>query len=98
MTSFIDSSFVDVVLPKTVYAISGFIFGQLIDNFISQPYIFSKSVKSHPLEIFIIIVIAGTLFGTLGLIFAIPTYTSLKVMLKVFFEKNKFVDFLTKNI
>ena len=36
MTSFIDSSFVDVVLPKTVYAISGFIFGQLIDNFINQ--------------------------------------------------------------
>jgi len=98
MTSFIDSSFSAVVLPKTIYAVSGFIFGQFIDNFISQPYIFSKSVKSHPLEIFIVIIVAGTLFGTVGLIFAIPTYTALKVMLKVFFEKNKFVEFLTKNI
>tara|TARA_Y100000996_G_scaffold192793_1_gene151038 strand:+ start:2176 stop:3264 length:1089 start_codon:yes stop_codon:yes gene_type:complete len=98
MTSFIDSSFSEVVLPKTIYAISGFLFGQIIDNFFSQPYIFSKSVKSHPLEIFIVIIVAGTLFGTLGLIFAIPTYTSLKVMLKIFFEKNKFVKFLTKKI
>ena len=28
----------------------GFIIGQLVDNFFSQPYIFSNSVKSHPLR------------------------------------------------
>ena len=98
MTSFIDASFTEVVLPKTLYVLLGFSFGQIIDNFFSQPYIFSKSVKSHPLEIFIIIIIAGTLFGTIGLIVAIPAYTSIKVIFKIFFEENKIVKSLTKNL
>ena len=98
MTSFIEASFTDVILPKTIYVLLGFTFGQLVDNFFSQPYIFSKTVKSHPLEIFIVIVIAGTLFGTIGLIVAIPSYTAIKVMLQAFFEENKIVKSLTKNL
>ena len=98
MTSFIDASFTEVILPKTTYVLLGFAFGQVIDNFFSQPYIFSKSVKSHPLEIFIIIIATGTLFGTLGLIVAVPAYTSIKVMLQTFFEENKIVKSLTKNL
>ena len=98
MTSFIEASFTDVILPKTIYVLLGFTFGQLVDNFFSQPYIFSKTVKSHPLEIFIVIVIAGTLFGTIGLIVAIPSYTAIKVMLQSFFEENKIVKSLTKNL
>ena len=98
MTSFIDASFTEVILPKTTYVLLGFAFGQVIDNFFSQPYIFSKSVKSHPLEIFIIIIATGTLFGTIGLIVAVPAYTSIKVMLQTFFEENKIVKSLTKNL
>ena len=98
MTSFIDASFTDVIIPKTLLVLLGFTFGQIIDNFFSQPYIFSKSVKSHPLEIFIVIIIAGTLFGTIGLIIAIPAYTSIKVMLQTFFEENKIVKSLTENL
>jgi len=98
MTSFIDASFTEIILPKTTYVLLGFAFGQIIDNFFSQPYIFSKSVRSHPLEIFITIIIAGTLFGTIGLIIAIPAYTSIKVMLQTFFEENKIVKSLTKNL
>lgn len=98
MTSFIDASFTEFILPKTINVLLGFTFGQLIDNFFSQPFIFSKTVRSHPLEIFIIIIIAGTLFGTIGLIIAIPTYTSIKVMLQAFFEDNKIVKSLTKDL
>jgi len=98
MTSFIDASFTEIILPKTIFVLLGFTFGQLVDNFFSQPYIFSKTVKSHPLEIFIIIIIAGTLFGTIGLIVAIPSYTAIKVMLQSFFEENKIVRSLTKNL
>ena len=76
----------------------GFLFGQLVDNFFSQPVIFSKSVKSHPLEIFLVILIAGVLFGVIGLIVAIPAYTALKVILKEFLSNNKIVDQLTKNL
>ena len=80
MTSNLDADFSTIILPKTIYVMIGFIIGQLIDNFFSQPYIFSKSVKSHPLEIFIIILVGGTLFGPIGMIAAIPFYTSLKAV------------------
>ena len=98
MTSNIDLDFSSVIFPKTIYVMIGFIIGQLIDNFFSQPFIFSKSVKSHPLEIFIIIIASGTLFGAVGMIIAIPIYTSLKVVLKEFFSESKMVKSLTKDI
>jgi len=88
MTSNLDQDFSSIVVPNTIYVMIGFIVGQLIDNFFSQPFIFSKSVKSHPLEIFIVIIISGTLFGLMGLVFAIPFYTSLKVIFKEFYSKN----------
>lgn len=98
MSSFLGESFSEVILPKTSYVMIGFIIGQLIDNFFSQPFIFSKSVKSHPLEIFLVIIIAGILFGVVGMIVAIPTYTALKVILKEFLADNKIVKQLTKDL
>ena len=98
MTSFIGSDFQTVILPKTIFVMFGFLIGQLIDNFFSQPIIFSKSVKSHPLEIFLVISIAGVLFGIIGLIVAIPLYTSIKVILKEFLSNNDIVKKLTKNL
>ena len=98
MTSFIGSDFQGVILPKTIFVMIGFLAGQLVDNFFSQPIIFSKSVKSHPLEIFLVISIAGVLFGIVGLIVAIPLYTSIKVILKEFLSDNDIVKKLTKNL
>ncbi|MBQ0786403.1 MAG: AI-2E family transporter [Oceanihabitans sp.] len=98
MTSSLGESFRDVVLPKTFWVFVVFLIGQLIDNFASQPIIFSKSVKSHPLEIFLVILIAGILFGIVGLIVAVPAYTAIKVILKEFLSENKIVKKLTKNL
>ncbi len=98
MTSNLDASFATVTLPKTIYVFIGFTIGQLIDNFLTQPYVFSTSVKSHPLEIFIVIIIGGLLFGPLGMIIAVPSYTALKVIFKEFYAHNKIVKALTKNI
>ena len=98
MTSFLGQSFSDVILPKTIYVFIGFIIAQLVDNFVSQPIIFSKSVKSHPLEIFLIIIIAGILFGIIGMVVAVPTYTAIKVILKEFLSENKIVKRLTKDL
>ena len=86
------------ILPKTVYVMIGFIIAQIGDNFISQPIIFSKTTKSHPLEIFLIIIIGGLLAGPLGMIIAVPSYTALKVILKEFMSDNKIVSSLTKEI
>ena len=52
---------------------------QLTDNLVLQPLIFSKSVKAHPLEIFVIIFAGATIAGVLGMIVAIPFYTVLRV-------------------
>jgi predicted PurR-regulated permease PerM len=98
MTSYLGEDFSNIVIPKTIYVIIGYIIAQLVDNFISQPYIFSNSVKSHPLEIFLVILTGGILFGITGLILAIPLYTVIKVFLKVFFSNNKLIKKLTKNL
>ena len=98
MTSYLGQDFSSVIIPKTIYVIIGYVFAQLIDNFLSQPYIFSNSIKSHPLEIFLIILSGGILFGIVGMILAIPLYTVIKVFLKVFFSNNALVKKLTKNI
>ena len=98
MTSYLGEDFSSIIIPKTIFVILGYVFAQLIDNFLSQPYIFSSSVKSHPLEIFLVILSGGILFGIVGMILAIPLYTVIKVFLKVFFSDNKLVKKLTKNL
>jgi len=98
MTSNLGSDFSEVILPKTGYVFIGLLIGQLVDNFFSQPFIFSNSVKSHPLEIFLVIIIAGLLFGTVGMIVAVPGYTAIKVILKEFLSDNQIVKSLTHNL
>lgn len=98
MTSHLGADFSAVILPKTAYVLIGLVIGQLIDNFFSQPFIFSNSVKSHPLEIFLVIIIAGLLFGIVGMIVAVPGYTAIKVILKEFLADNPFVKKFTKDL
>lgn len=52
---------------------------QLTDNILLQPLIFSKSVKVHPLEIFVIIFAGASIAGIPGMIAAIPAYTIIRV-------------------
>ncbi len=62
---------------------------QLTDNLILQPMIFSKSVKAHPLEIFVIIFAGAKIAGIVGMIFAIPVYTIFRVSVMEFYEGYK---------
>nr|WP_321222797.1 AI-2E family transporter [uncultured Psychroserpens sp.] len=98
MTNNLGESFSDVVMPKLLYTFLIISIAQLVDNFFSQPFIFSKSVKSHPLEIFLIIIIAGLIFGVVGMIVAVPFYTAIKVILKEFLSDNILVKKLTKGL
>lgn len=98
MLSNINNDFQTVTLPTTIYVTIGFFVVQLIDNNISSPIIFSKSVNSHPLEIFLVILIIGTLFGITGMIIAIPLYTIIKIIAKEFYPDYKVIKLLTKNI
>ena len=98
MSSNLQNDFMSVSLPTTIYVLIGFLVGQLIDNVFSQPLIFSNSVKSTALEIFLITLISGTLFGMVGMVVAIPAYTVLKVVLKEFLPNNKLIGLITNNI
>jgi predicted PurR-regulated permease PerM len=98
MTSNLGADFSEVILPDVGWVLLGLAVGQLVDNLFSQPIIFSNSVKSHPLEIFLIIICAGLLFGITGLIVAVPGYTAIKVVLKEFLSDNRLVNRLTQNL
>ena len=71
---------------------------RLIDDFVFQPFYYSRSVKAHPLEIFIVIIVAGTLYGIVGMMLAIPVYTVLRVVAKEFLSEYKIVRKLTRGI
>ena len=98
MLSGMQADFVSETLPKTLYVLIGLTIVQLIDNNVNQPLIFSKSTKSHPLEIFLVILAAGILLGITGMIIAIPVYTCLKVIGKEFLPENRIIKALTKKM
>lgn len=86
------------LLPLLLIASGGYGLAQVFDNFISQPVIFGHSTRSHPLEIFIVILTGGYLFGIPGMILAVPTFTTLKVIAKEFLSEYKVVKRLTHNL
>ena len=71
---------------------------QLIDNFIYQPLIYSTSIKAHPLEIFIVLLIAGHIGGIVGMLIAIPAYTVVRVIASRFFYDFKIVKRLIPDV
>jgi len=86
------------MFSTTLYVLIGYSVAQIIDNNVTTPLIFSNSVNSHPLEIFIVILASGFLFGVLGMIVAVPIYTIIKVVAKEFFPENPVVKVLTRGI
>ena len=95
MIGMIGMDFHSEVLPTALYVLISYLGVQLWDNFVNQPLIFSKSVKSHPLEIFLVILIFGTLFGIIGMIVAVPIQTAIKVIIKEFFNEFKLTKILS---
>lgn len=81
-----------------LWALGVFTVVQLLDNIVFQPLIFSNSVNAHPLEIFLIIFIAGKIGGVVGMVSAIPAYTLIRIIAKEFLIQFKVVQNLTKNI
>ena len=71
---------------------------QLIDNFIYQPVIYSTSIKAHPLEIFIVLLMAGHIGGTVGMLVAIPAYTVVRVVAIRFFYRYKVIQRLVPDL
>ena len=75
-----------------------FLVAQLVDNFFTQPVVFANRVHAHPLEIFIVISIAGSLAGVIGMVLAVPTYTLFRIIGQELFSGFKLIDRLTQNL
>ena len=71
---------------------------QLVDVFIYQPLIYSTSIKANPLEIFVVLLIAGHIGGVVGMLIAIPTYTVIRVIASRFFYDFKPVKRLIPDV
>lgn len=87
ITSSLDLNFYGEMLPLLIKVVLCFVSMQMIDNFLIQPFIFSKQVKAHPLEIFIIIMIGAKINGILGMVLAIPAYTVIRVIARTFLSE-----------
>lgn len=91
-------SFYTDTLPQIFIVIGVFGVMQLLDNFLVQPNIFSKSVKAHPLEIFVVVLAGAQIGGITGMVLAIPAYTVLRVLASIFLSEFKIVQSITKDL
>jgi predicted PurR-regulated permease PerM len=98
ISSNLNLSFYSEILPLIITVVSIFASMQVIDNYLFQPIIFSKSVMAHPLEIFVVILVGANLGGITGMVLAIPIYTIIRSFAKVFFENFKVVQLMTRNM
>ena len=77
------------LLAAALTILAVFIVTQLVDNFLFQPLIYSTSIKSSPLEVFIVLLIAGHIAGVIGMLVAIPSYTVIRVIASRFLRRFK---------
>lgn len=98
ITSNVGLDFSHIILPLTLKAIASILLAQFIDNWFIQPILFSKTVKAHPLEIFIVILVAARIGGILGMVLAIPAYTVLRVIARAFLSEYKIVRKITEEM
>ncbi len=90
--------FYSELLPLLGFMAIVFAIVQVIDNVVFQPFIYGTSVKAHPLEIFLVIIIAGSFAGIPGMILAIPGYTVIRVFAGEFLDRFKIVKKITEKI
>ncbi len=88
----------DSIIYTIIVVIGVFGAANMVDNFILQPQIYSRSVKAHPVEIFLAIIVGGKISGIAGMILAVPTYTVIKVIARQFMQRMKLVKYLTNKM
>lgn len=98
ISSNLEMSFYSETIPLLVKLLIVLGIIKLLDDFIVQPYIFSKRVQAHPLEIFIVIMIGARVGGIIGMILAIPSYTIFRVIAKTFLSEFKVIRKITEDL
>ena len=94
----VNADFLTTTMPQIYGLLIVVVIVRLIDDFVFQPFFYSRSVNAHPLEIFIVIIVAGTLYGIVGMMLAIPVYTVIRVVAREFLSEYKFVRKFTRGV
>lgn len=90
---------IDGAIPYTIIVVlSTIIVVKFIDDFIIQPTLYSERIQAHPLEVFLVILIAGFIGGVWGMLLAIPLYTIVRVLAREFFSEYSVVRKLTSQM
>jgi predicted PurR-regulated permease PerM len=98
ITASVNSGEYTALMPIFLKIIGTFIVVKGIDDIVLQPWIYSTSVRAHPLEIFVVILLAGSIAGIIGMLLAIPAYTVARIIAKQFLNKFEVVQNLTKRL
>ena len=98
ITTSIASGAFSEIIPVALRILGVFIGANMVDNNLLQPVIFSGSVKAHPLEIFIVFIMAGSIAGIMGMVLAIPVYTVIRIIAREFFSNFRVVQKLTEKM
>ncbi|GEN51513.1 AI-2E family transporter [Alkalibacterium pelagium] len=62
---------------------------QFVDGNLIEPNVMGRQLNVHPLTIIIVLLVMGDLLGLFGLIFGVPIYAILKVIVVHFFQQFK---------
>lgn len=87
-----------LMVPMLINVVLTFGIVHVIDSNFLGPLILSKSVRAHPLEIFIVTLAAAKLGGIIGMVIGIPVYTILRIIAREFFSEFKLVQRLTGHL
>lgn len=94
----IEAGHYELIQPTMTKIVFALLSINVLDAVLFQPYIFSNTVKAHPLEIFLVILMAGTLAGIGGMVVAIPVYTLIRIVAKEFLAQFRFFRKISEKI
>ncbi len=86
-----------MILPMTFKILAAMFVVQTIDNNVLSPLIQGKSVKAHPVEIFIVVIAAAGLGGILGMVVAVPAYGFIKIVAGEFLNNFRVIQRISEN-
>ncbi|MGO1337403.1 MAG: AI-2E family transporter, partial [Leuconostoc fallax] len=81
-------------MQQVIFVIIVMTIVQQIDGNFIYPNVIGKSLKIHPLTIMILLMVAGNLWGIVGMILIVPVYAVIREIVKYILKLHQ----LTKNV
>jgi predicted PurR-regulated permease PerM len=86
-----------MIMPMALRILAAMFVVQTIDNNVFAPLIQGKSVKAHPVEIFLVVIAAASVGGIAGMIVAVPVYGFVKIIAHEFLSNFRIVRHMSEN-